>query len=175
VLLGAHVACAHCPAAKADVMYVWDAGQGNWTRHGVVEARGKFRPKCSESPPRQPEDEKWLCKVCVKRGFWCCSLCRKLHLDPESMECPCGGSARPQASWLQPLSPALHMRHMVDIFAQQARNNPAPIEDPAYCEEELREGVLWPDPAYPDCDWQYHEHEVTLPSPVEIRGQKRLQ
>jgi hypothetical protein len=174
VLLGAHVACAHCPAARADVMYEWDAGAGKWTRHGVVDTRGKFRPKCSEPPPREPEDEKWLCKACVKRGFWSCNRCRKLHCVPETMECPCGGWAKPPASWLQPLSPALLMRQMVDLYAEQARRNPE-IEDPAYSEEELRESVLWPDPAYPDLDWQYHEHEVRLPSPVEMRGQKRLQ
>jgi hypothetical protein len=115
VLLGAHVKCAHCPALKAEVMFEWDAGECNWTRHGVAETRGKYRPKCSEPPLRQPEDEKWLCKACVRRDFYCCSLCRAFHCIPDTLDCACGGTAKPQASCWKPLSPALHMRAMVEF------------------------------------------------------------
>jgi hypothetical protein len=173
VLLGAHVKCAHCPALKAEVMFEWDAGQCNWTRHGVVETRGKFRPRCSEPPPRQPEDEKWLCKPCARRGFWSCRLCRAFHCTPDTLDCACGGTAMPQASCYQPNSLGVKLKVLVDEFALAARNAPGPD---ASCESDgCMEG---PYPFPDDLDWvpAYHEDREFRPPrpPVEFRGQKRL-
>ena len=86
------------------------------------------------------------------------------------MDCACGGTAMPQASCYPPNSLHVRMHLMVGQFALAARNAPGPD---AYCDDESV-SVPWPDPADPDWEPLYHPHKVTLPRPVEMRGQKRL-